>query len=91
MQRNGNRGLTRGGRAALVLLSASIPGAAVGALVVWLGVRASRWLKAELAYQRWRHQRVHTITPGPSEVARTQPLAPGRALVWDGGRDQAAP
>ncbi len=36
--------------------------------------------------------KAHDNTPlGPSEVARTQPLAPGRALVWDGGRDQAAP
>lgn len=83
MQRNGNHGLTKRGQTVL--------GAGMGGLVVWLGVRVSRWLKAELAYQRWRRQRVHTITLSASEAARTQPLAPGRALVWDGGRDQASP
>lgn len=41
-------------------------GAGLGGLVIWLGVRGSRWLKSELAYQRWRRQRVHhIIVSGP--------------------------
>lgn len=32
-------------------------GAGVGGLLVWLGMRASRWLQSELAYQRWRRAR----------------------------------
>ena len=73
-------------RARLVVLAAGACG-----LLVWLGVRGSRWLKGELAYQRWRRQRFHKVTlphPGP---APAQYVASGRALVWDGrtGREQS--
>lgn len=70
-------------KAGLVVLGVSVSG-----LLAWLGVRRSTGLKGELAYQRWRRQRVHTVVlphPGPT---RAQYMALGRALVWDGdGRD----
>ena len=66
-------------------------GAGAFGLLVWLGVRGSRWLQGELAYQRWRRQRFHKVTiPHPGPTA-DQYGASGRALVWDGGRDQAPP
>jgi hypothetical protein len=82
-QRNGTNAL---GRARLVAAGAGACG-----LLVWLGVRGSRWLRGEIAYQRWRRQRIHKIVlphPGPTPA---QYAAPGRALVWDGGSDQAPP
>ena len=66
-------------------------GAGAFGLLVWLGVRGSRWLTGELAYQRWRRTRFHKVTlphPGPTTA---QYVASGGALVWDGGRDQAPP
>lgn len=52
-------------------------------LLVWGGVRGSTWLRGELAYQRWRRQRRHTIilpSPGPGTA---QYATSGRTLVWD--------
>lgn len=63
-------------------------GAGVSGLVVWLGVRGSTWLKEELAYQRWRRQRFHTVVlPNPTAVP-PEYLASSQALVWDDGTDK---
>lgn len=65
-------------------------GAGVGGVLVWLGGRGSRWAKGELAYYRWRRQRVHRIILRPSENGDElrRRSATGSALVWDdrGGR-----
>ena len=62
-------------------------GAGAGGLLVWLGVRGSRWVKGELAYYRWRRQRLHEITLRTPEAIPLQSLTSGRALVWDGSSD----
>jgi hypothetical protein len=80
---NGNNSYSRAGLLAL--------GAGACGLLVWLGVRGSTWLKGELAYHRWRQQRFHEIILHAHDALPAQPLAPGRALVWDGSTDQAAP
>ncbi len=68
-------------------------GAGVGGLLLWLGVRGSRWVKGELAYYRWRRQRFHNITlrsPENGDGLKSQ-LATGAALVWDEGKYQMEP
>ena len=67
-------------------------GAGVGGLLLWLGVRGSRWMKGELAYYRWRRQRVHTITLRSRENGDglKHHVATGAALVWDDRRDRAS-
>ena len=73
-------------KAGLVVLGAGVSG-----LLAWLGVRRSTWFKGEVAYQRWRRQRLHTVVlthPGPTSA---QYMASGRALVWDGRTGQAPP
>lgn len=66
--------------------------AGAGGFLVWLGVRGSRWLKGELAYYRWRRQRVHRIILRPSEDGDglRQRSATGAALVWDNRRDRVS-
>ena len=66
--------------------------AGAGGLLVWLGVRGSRWLKGELAYYRWRRQRVHTIMLRPPENGDglKERVAMGAALVWDDRRNRAS-
>lgn len=66
--------------------------AGASGLLVWLGVRGSRWVKGELAYYRWRRQRVHRITLRPPEDGDglRQRGATGSALVWDDRRDRAS-
>lgn len=56
-------------RVGLVVLGAGVSG-----FLAWLGIRGSLRLKGELAYQRWRRQRVHNIilqppTSGPFRTA----------------------
>ena len=68
-------------------------GAGVGGLLLWLGVRGSRWLKGEFAYYRWRRQRLHSITLRARENGDglTHHVATGAALVWDDRRHQLEP
>ena len=67
-------------------------GAGFGGLLLWLGVRGSRWVKGELAYYRWRRQRVHRIILRPSEDedGLRQRCATGSALVWDDRRGRVS-
>lgn len=65
--------------------------AGLGGLLVWPGVRASHWLQAELAYHRWRRQRVHAIIlRSPRGRPDTLPSVEPSASIALRGRQAAA-